>query len=94
MARVIYAPWLGWELDYYLGVWSDKRRVHFPTAEALAAGALALHERGERYFAAPENQPYAAWLGALERAGFGSELDYQRDGFVVYRLSPPQTPKN
>ena len=33
VATVIYDPWLGWELGYYLGVWHDKRRVHYPDAD-------------------------------------------------------------
>ena len=47
VATVIYDPWLGWELGYYLGPWHDKRRVHYPNAEALVSGALALDEVGD-----------------------------------------------
>lgn len=90
VAAVIYDPWLGWELGYYLGQWHDKRRVHYPTAEALAAGALALDEIGDRYFVAPVDQPHDAWLAALRRAGFGIALDYERDRFIVYRLTVPR----
>jgi len=94
VAAVIYDPWLGWELGYYLGQWHDKRRVHYPTAEALAAGALALDEIGERYFVAQVDKPHDAWLAALRAAGFGIAVDYARDRFIVYRLTPPQSPPN
>ena len=96
VASVIYDPWLGWELGYYLGQWHDKRRTHFPTAEALVAGALALKEIGDRYFVAPIHKPHRDWLDSLAAAGFDTALDYQSDSFRVYRVSPPQpqTPQN
>ena len=87
---MIYDPWLGWELSYYLGQWHDKRRAHYPTAEALAAGALALDEIGDRYFVAPLDQPHDDWLTALRDAGFGVYVDFERDRFIVYRLTAPQ----
>ena len=90
VAAVIYDPWLGWELGYYLGQWHDKRRVHYPTAGALAAGALALDEIGDRFFVALVDQPHEAWLAALRTAGFGIAVDYERDRFIVYRLTVPR----
>ncbi len=90
VATVIYDPWLGWELSYYLGAWHDKRRVHYPTAAALVTGALALDEVGDRYFVAPIDQPHDDWLAALRAAGFGIAVDYERDRFAVYRLTTPQ----
>ena len=89
VATVIYDPWLGWELGYYLGVWSDKRRVHYPTAEALVAGALALDEIGARYLVAPVDVAHNAWLSALKEAGFRITEDYRRDRFVVFQLLAP-----
>ena len=89
VATVIYDPWLGWELGYYLGVWSDKRRVHYPTAEALVAGALALDEIGARYLVAPVDVAHNEWLKALLDAGFRVAEDYRRDRFIVYQVSPP-----
>ena len=89
VATVIYDPWLGWELGYYLGQWHDKRRVHYPTADALVAGALALGEVGDRFLVAPADQPHEDWLTQLRDAGFGIAEDYRRDRFIVYRLSPP-----
>ena len=88
VATVIYDPWLGWELGYYLGVWHDKRRVHYPDPQALAAGALALDEGGARYLVAPAEQMLEDWLDALWAVGFGIELDYRSGGFLVYRLNP------
>lgn len=89
VATVIYDPWLGWQLGYYLGAWHDKRRVHYPTADALVRGALALTETGHRYLVAPVDAPYETWLDALRAAGFGIDEDYARDRFLVYRLIPP-----
>ena len=89
VATVIYDPWLGWELGYYLGVWSDKRRVHYPTAEALVARALALDEIGARYLVAPVDVAHNEWLTALLDAGFRVAEDYRRDRFIVYQVSPP-----
>ena len=91
VATVIYDPWLGWELSYYLGAWHDKRRVHFPTAAALAAGALALDEQGDRYFVAPVEQAHVEWLAALRNAGFEARVDYARGRYIVYRLTPAST---
>ena len=92
VATVIYDPWLGWQLGYYLGQWHDKRRVHYPTAEALIADALALDEVGDRYLVAPANLPNGDWLAALEEAGFNITLDYERDRFLGWRLTPPAAP--
>ena len=89
VATVIYDPWLGWQLGYYLGQWHDKRRVHFPSPSELAAGALALDEAGARYFVAPVDEPHEVWLAALRAAGFPVSQDYARDRFAVYRLTPP-----
>ena len=91
VATVLYDPWLGWQLDYYLGVWHDKRRVHYPSAESLAAGAAALDEREDRFFVAPSAQNHAYWLERLREVGFGIALDYESAGYVVWRLSPRQS---
>lgn len=86
VATVIYDPWLGWELGYYLGVWHDKRRAHYPDAAALAAGALSLDEIGDRYFVAPVDHPHQGWLDALRAAGFGVDVDYERHRYMAYRI--------
>ena len=89
VASVIYDPWLGWQLGYYLGVWHDKRLVHYPTAAAWVADALALDEAGDRYFVTPHDAPYAGWLTAISDAGFAISQDYAQDRFLVFRLRPP-----
>ena len=89
VAAVIYDPWLGWELGYYLGQWHDKRRVHYPSPTALAEGARALDEIEPRYLVAPVGQALDLWLEALEAAGFSVFADYQSHRFRVYRLLPP-----
>jgi hypothetical protein len=89
LGSVVYDHWLGWELGYYLGEWSDQRRVYYPTPEALVADALALDEDEPRYLVAPTREPLAPWLDALRAAGFAVEQDYVRESFAVYRLIPP-----
>lgn len=89
LASVIYDRWLGWSLDYYMGQWSNKRRVHYPTPEALALGALALPEQGTRYLVAPQRADYALYLEALRAAGFAISLEQQIGDFLVFALIPP-----
>lgn len=90
VATVIYDPWLGWELGYYLGQWNNKRRVHFPNAEALVAGALALNERGDRYLVALVDRAREDWIAALTAAGFELSIDYEQNRYIVYRISRPR----
>ncbi len=89
VATVIYDHWLGWELDYYLGVWHDKRRVYYPTPRALVVDALQLCEIGTRYFVAPIREAHYVWLEALEQAGFEVSVALETSGFRVYGLIPP-----
>ena len=90
VATVIYDRWLGWQLDYYLGTWHDKRRVYHPTADALVADALKLDETGARYFSSPLALPYEPWIDALHDAGFAHEVDYRSERFIAFRLLPPK----
>ena len=90
VATVLYDRWLGWQLDYYLGPWHDKRRVYHPTAVALVADALSLDERGPRYFVSPIDLPYEHWIDALHEAGFAHEVDYRSERFISFRLLPPE----
>ncbi len=87
VATVIYDRWLGWELGYYLGTWSDKRLTYFPTPEAMAAHARALAEIGPRYLPAPLEAPVQPFLDALRQAGFASRPVYQSARFIVYELA-------
>jgi hypothetical protein len=91
LGAIIYDHWLGWELGYYLGQWTDKRRVFYPTPNELAADAAAQADPAPRYFIAPEAQPIAPWLDALIAAGFRIEPEADvAPGYVVYRLLPPE----
>jgi hypothetical protein len=89
LGAVVYDHWLGWELGYYMGEWSDKRRVYYPTPEALVANALVLDDPAPRYFVTPTNQVPDPWLDALNAAGFSVERSYLQRGFAVYQLIPP-----
>jgi 4-amino-4-deoxy-L-arabinose transferase-like glycosyltransferase len=88
LATIIYDPWLGWEMDYYLGPWSNKRRVHYPTPQALVTDAVENPEAEPRYLIAPTTQTITPWLSALDVAGFEIKLDYENNRVAVYRLTP------
>jgi len=90
LATVIYDPWLDWELDYYMGDWTNKRRVFYPNPTALVGDALALNETGTRLLVAPLDRPLDTWLVALSDAGFSVKLDYEQPNFRVYALMPPR----
>ncbi|MCB9456396.1 MAG: glycosyltransferase family 39 protein [Anaerolineaceae bacterium] len=89
LATVIYDHWLGWELGYYMGAWSNKRRVYYPTPEALVHDARNLPEREPRYFPTPADAPVTPWLAALRTAGFEVRVDTRIAGYTVYVLIPP-----
>lgn len=89
VASVIYDRWLDWELDYYLGAWTNKRRVYYPTPQHLAKGTLSLHEKQDRYFVIPRHESSHKWLQALSDVGFDSALAYETEKFLVYIISPP-----
>lgn len=89
LGAIIYDHWLGWELDYYLGTWTDKRRVYYPSTGALADGARHQPDPALRYFIVPAQTPHERWLDALRGVGFGAEPVYDSDGYVIYALRPP-----
>ncbi|MCB9452308.1 MAG: glycosyltransferase family 39 protein [Anaerolineaceae bacterium] len=89
VATVIYDHWLGWELGYYMGAWTNKRRVYYPTPEALVRDALQLPESEPRYFPAPNDAPVTPWLRALREAGFEVDVDARIGHYTVYALIPP-----
>jgi 4-amino-4-deoxy-L-arabinose transferase-like glycosyltransferase len=89
VASVVYDRWLGWEMGYYLGQWTNKRRVYFPSPDALAKGALALNERGTRYFIAPDDTPYQSYLASLRVIGFTVDTPQRMGRFLLFRLQPP-----
>ena len=89
LGTIVYDHWLGWELGYYLGTWSNKRLTYYPNASALAADAAAQSDPAPRYFPAPARAALDPWLGQLAAAGFKISRDYRTQSFVVYRLIPP-----
>jgi 4-amino-4-deoxy-L-arabinose transferase-like glycosyltransferase len=89
LGAVVYDHWLGWELGYYMGQWTDKRRVYYPTPDALVVDALKLADPAPRYFVAPIGEPTAPWLDALRGSGFTVSQFYEQQNFVVYKLIPP-----
>jgi 4-amino-4-deoxy-L-arabinose transferase-like glycosyltransferase len=89
LGAILYDHWLGWELDYYLGMWTDKRRVYYPTPDALAEDALLQPDPAPRYFIVPRWAAPDEWLGALNEAGFDPQFAWRVEAFTVYRLLPP-----
>lgn len=86
LGAIIYDHWLNWELGFYMGQWSDKRRVYYPTPDSLVADALQQPDPAPRYFPAPANQPISPWLDALHEAGFRTTLVYQTPNWAVYKI--------
>ena len=86
LGAIIYDHWLNWELGFYMGQWSDKRRVYYPTPASLVDDALLQPDPAPRYFPAPAQQPIVPWLDALHEAGFSTTLVYQTPSWVVYEL--------
>lgn len=86
LGAIVYDYYLGWELGYYLGPWSDLRRVYYPTPSAQARGAAEQADLAPRYFPAPADRPVGPWLDALREAGFAVRLAYVGEGFVVYAV--------
>jgi 4-amino-4-deoxy-L-arabinose transferase-like glycosyltransferase len=89
LGAIVYDHWLGWELSYYLGAWSDKRRVYYPTPDTLVAGALSEADTALRYFPVPADEQAGPWLEALRNAGFTVSLAYEVPRFRVYELVRP-----
>lgn len=83
---ILYDHWLGWELDYYLGAWTDKRRVYYPAPPAFAEDAPRNSETAPRYLVAPVDENVDPWLAAAEQADFRPTPIYEHAGFVVFRL--------
>lgn len=89
LGTIIYDHWLGWEMGYYLGAWSDKRRVYYPEPSALATDAQLNPDPAPRYLIAPAEAVLEPWLDALTEAGFGLRVDMQLTSFIVVRVEPP-----
>ncbi len=89
LGAIIYDRWMGWELGYYIGAWSDKRRVYYPDPDNQAQDALLNADPAPRYLLVPANHDSEAWLRSFFEVDFGVCLVYSQDGFAVYRLTPP-----
>jgi hypothetical protein len=89
LGTIVYDHWSGWHLGYYLGAWSDKRRVYYPEPQIQAREALENPERAQRLLAAPRGVDAAPWLDALRRAGFEVWLEYENSRFELYGLLSP-----
>jgi len=90
---IVYDRWLGWELNYYLGAWTDKRRAYYPTPAAMAQdAALQVPDVAPRYFPVPYSADFSAWQAALINAGFAVCRVYD-DGnrFAVFALTNTDT---
>jgi 4-amino-4-deoxy-L-arabinose transferase-like glycosyltransferase len=92
LGTIIYDHWLGWELGYYLGAWTDKRRVYYPAPAALATDARRNPDLAPRYLVAPVGVPVEPWLQALAEVGFAITPEDNPTGFIIYRLIPPRPP--
>ncbi len=89
LGAIIYDHWLGWEMGYYLGAWTDKRRVYYPEPSVLAHDARLNPDPAPRYLIAPAGVELDSWLRALAQARFDLRLDYRLPSFVVIRVIPP-----
>ncbi len=88
VAAVVYDHWLNWQLGYYLGAWTDKRRAYYPDPQALVVDALALQECELRYLPAPADVDTRPWVQALEAAGFSVEVALRPAQWIVYAINP------
>jgi hypothetical protein len=101
IASVVYDHWLGWQLRYYMGQWTDKRLVYYPSPHAMTHDALKLAESGTRYWLMPNNflayyglsssfsTQTHAWLVAWQEAGFEIRPKAYFGNITVYALTPP-----
>lgn len=89
LGTIVYDHWSGWHLGYYLGAWSDKRRVYYPDPHVQAQDALLNPERAPRLLVAPRGVDAAPWLAALRESGFEVWLEYENPRFRLYGLLSP-----
>jgi 4-amino-4-deoxy-L-arabinose transferase-like glycosyltransferase len=91
IGTIVYNRWLGWEMGYYLGAWSDKRVVYYPTPGALVEDAPRNPDRAPRLLIAPDWAEVNPWLTALDEAGFEVTRAYDSDNYAAWWLMPPPT---
>ena len=88
---IIYDRWLGWELNYYLGAWTDKRRAYYPTPWHMVIDpALYVPDVAPRYLPAPADTNLLIWRGMLGLAGFQSCIYTPSTHFQVIIFTRPQ----
>lgn len=87
LGTIVYNPWLGWEMGYNLGPWSDKRVVYYPSPQAFAADAPTNPDRADRLLIAPAWAPAAAWLDAAS-AAFDVRVAYRSADYAAWWLTP------
>lgn len=88
IGTIVYNRWLGWEMGYYLGPWSDKRVVFYPTPELFADDAPCNPDDAPRLFIAPSWASTGPWLGAAESAGFAVRIAYRSGDYAAWWLTP------
>lgn len=86
MGTIVYNRWLGWEMNYYLGPWSDKRSVYYPSPEQFAADSPLNPDRAPRLFIAPAWAFTGEWLDAAADAGFSTRSAYRSADYVAFWL--------
>jgi 4-amino-4-deoxy-L-arabinose transferase-like glycosyltransferase len=86
LGTIVYNRWLGWEMGYYLGAWSDKRVVHYPTPERFAGDAPRNPDTAPRLFIAPSWADVRPWLDAAEDAGFAVRIAYRSADYEAWWL--------
>jgi hypothetical protein len=89
LGAIVYDHGLGWELGYYIGAWSDKRRVYYPEPQIQAIDALRNPDPAPRYLIASRAKNLGAWVDAFRRRGFIVGLVFQNQRYQVYRVIPP-----
>lgn len=88
-AAVVYDHWRGWELGYYLGAWSEKRRVYYPNPSIQASDSLNNPEKWTRYLVAPQDVNYAVWINAMREVGYKVSVYKQIPNYIIFALNPP-----
>ncbi len=86
LGTIVYNRWLGWEMGYYLGPWSDKRVVHYPTPEQFAEDAPRNPDTAPRLFIAPSWADVGPWLDAADSAGFKVRIAYRSADYAAWWL--------
>lgn len=87
LGTIVYNPWLGWEMGYTVGPWSDKRVVYYPSPDEFAADAPKNPDTAGRLLIAPGWAPVPHWMAAAE-AGFAVRIAYRSADYAAWWLTP------